>query len=105
MAWLAGQVVAVIGVWFDATGVTTPLEPPRVVGIAVTPQHRLSGVARGLIAVAVGETGAAGYNRLCLYTDGHGLGPLTSGASGWCPSYQTGSAAALPRPSHLFTGC
>ena len=48
-----------------------------MIGIAVTPQHRLSGVARGLIAVAVGETGAAGYNRLCLYTDGHGLGSLT----------------------------
>jgi ribosomal protein S18 acetylase RimI-like enzyme len=77
VARLEGVIVGMIGLWFDPTGATSELEPPQVIDIAVSREHRLRGIARDLMDVAVSETRAAGYNRLWLYTDGNNAGLLT----------------------------
>ena len=76
-AAINGEVVGMIGVWFDPSGEISELEPPQVIDLAVSPLYRRQGVARALMNVAVSETQAAGYRRLWLYTDGNSAPLIT----------------------------
>lgn len=76
-ASIDGEVVGMIGFWFDPTGAASQLEPPQVIDIAVAEAHRRRGVARALMDLAVRETRAAGYDRLWLYTDGNSIDQMT----------------------------
>ena len=77
VATQSGQLIGLVGVWFDPTGAVTELEPPQVIDLAVLPSHRRQGVASALIELAVRETQAAGFRRLWLYTNGNDIGVLT----------------------------
>jgi ribosomal protein S18 acetylase RimI-like enzyme len=72
-----GQVIGLVGVWFDPTGASSELEPPQIIDLAVHPEHRRRGIARDLINTAIRETQAAGHHRLWLYTDGNNIGLLS----------------------------
>jgi GNAT superfamily N-acetyltransferase len=61
-----GQVIGVLGVWFDPTGAISEPEPPQVIDLAVRPEHRRQGVTTALIEAAVRETRAAGYGPLVV---------------------------------------
>ena len=66
-----GKTVGMIGVYFDTTGTVNELEPPQIIDLAVLQEHRRTGVARALMAVAENAVCAAGHQRLWLYTDGN----------------------------------
>lgn len=77
VARIAGQIVGLIGVWFDPTGRVTELEPPQIIDMAVLPAYRRQGVARALMAQAVAEVRTTGCPTLWLYTSGDEIGVLT----------------------------
>jgi ribosomal protein S18 acetylase RimI-like enzyme len=66
-AVLGGEVVGLIGVWFDPTNATTALEPPQVIDFAVLPDYRRQGIGRVLMKAAVRYVQAGGQSRLWLY--------------------------------------
>jgi ribosomal protein S18 acetylase RimI-like enzyme len=72
-----GQIIGLIGVWFDPSSAVCELEPPQIIDMAVLPAYRRKGVARALMQTAIRETRAAGHTRLWLYTDGNSTGLLT----------------------------
>jgi GNAT superfamily N-acetyltransferase len=43
-----GATIGMIGVYYDAAGTVTELEPPQIIDIAVLPEHRRKGVASAL---------------------------------------------------------
>ena len=77
VAKVAEQIVGLIGVWFDPTGITTELEPPQIVDMAVRPEFRRRGIARMLMNQAVADVRVTGNPFLWLYTDGNSISLLT----------------------------
>lgn len=65
--------VGLIGVWFDPGHTIAAVEPPQIIDFAVEPSVQRQGIGRSLMRRAVQEVGAAGYDRLWLYTDGNSV--------------------------------
>ena len=63
-----GESVGIIGLWCDATGAISVLEPAQVIDFAVAPTHRRQGVGRALMEQAARMAANSGQRWLWLYT-------------------------------------
>lgn len=64
------KIIGMVGLWLDTTRAITMQEPPQIIDVAVHQERRGTGVGRALVAKAIEETGAAGFDSLWLYTNG-----------------------------------
>jgi ribosomal protein S18 acetylase RimI-like enzyme len=62
-------VVGFVGIFLDEDHEIGELEPPQLIDIAVSPEHRKKGIARKLVAKCSELVSNAGFDRIWLYTD------------------------------------
>lgn len=64
------KIIGMAGLWLDTSRAITMQEPPQLIDVAVLPERKGTGLGRALVAKAMQETQAAGFDGLWLYTNG-----------------------------------